>query len=116
MRISDWSSDVCSSDLPVTRDPYVKPAPSGFRKDILIVVKDEQTGLPLSGVKVDIRQGETVYTSITNVNGEAERIEKAAAGRYEVTGIKNGIEATGVVIGAAEIGRASCRDRVCKYV
>ncbi|HEY9561398.1 MAG TPA: OmpA family protein [Anseongella sp.] len=87
---------------PVTRDPYVKPAPSGFRKDILIVVKDEQTGLPLSGVKVDIRQGETVYTSITNVNGEAERIEKAAAGRYEVTGIKNGIEATGVVIGAAE--------------
>src|SRR5690606_2942767 len=46
---------------PVTIDPYVKPAPSGFRKYILIEVKDEQTGHPLSGVKVDIRQGETVY-------------------------------------------------------
>src|SRR3546814_19653317 len=43
---------------PVTRDHYVKPAPSGFRKDILIVVKDEQTGLKLSRLTVEYRKGE----------------------------------------------------------
>src|SRR5690606_36155661 len=86
----------------ITSDPYVKPAPAGFRKDILVVVKDEQTGLPLSGVKVDIRQGETVYTSITNVNGEAERIKNAEAGRYAVSGVKNGIHASELVIDQAD--------------
>src|SRR3546814_11284993 len=52
MRISDWSSDVCSSDLRRTRhfrrrepsmiDVYFTPTPNGHKVPIML----EETGLP----------------------------------------------------------------------
>src|SRR3546814_8070740 len=62
MRISDWSSDVCSSDL--------------FAK--------------LSLLK--------------------ERADRAF---HDLTGVKRSYRGRGI---AGEIGRASCRERVCQYV
>src|SRR3546814_8416769 len=74
MRISDWSSDVCSSDLPspkpcshldFMRDPRGVPIPFG-----------EISGL--------------VSAPVSNRSG--------------------------IAVAATEIGRASCRERVCQYV
>src|SRR3546814_3482426 len=64
MRISDWSSDVCSSDL--------------------IVGRNVEKALDLPGVQVD---------------------------REHAVGARGGDE-----VGNEQIGRASCRERVCQYV
>src|SRR3546814_15234204 len=66
MRISDWSSDVCSSDL----------LPAGLSRPAI-----------LAHVLIDYRQ--------VGLAGEAVVI---------------------TVVPAGEIGRASCRERVCQYV
>src|SRR3546814_10596529 len=81
MRISDWSSDVCSSDLV------------------------ELTG----GVLVD---GFDVVVELHDIDGDAvffrPFIDDALA-----TGVFPGHPAG---VNGPEIGRASCRERVCQYV
>src|SRR3546814_1347921 len=85
MRISDWSSDVCSSDL------------------------------PLDGAKQKIHQSFT--------GGEAPELQRAAEvparwGDSEVTHhsffqlAQNAVRQPN----RTQIGRASCRERVCQYV
>src|SRR3546814_10183667 len=80
MRISDWSSDVCSSDLPVCYDPAVAP-------DLLDVA------------------GRCKLTP-------EEVAARHAGGRYFVymLGFMPGLAYMG-----GQIGRASCRERVCQY-
>lgn len=74
-------------------EPVKAVVPVPQSKDILIVVKDKQTGLALSGVTVNIRNGSETYTSITNANGEADRLKDAKRGNYEISGVKNAIAA-----------------------
>src|SRR3546814_9587166 len=77
MRISDWSSDVCSSDL----DPHRRPG-------------------AIIGQAVPRRKA---------VDGQV--------GRKKGRGVGNGLHRC--VVGRdiqQEIGRASCRERVCQYV
>src|SRR3546814_5447669 len=78
MRISDWSSDVCSSDLPLRRDRYVLHA------DLLAVVDGRRTA-----------QGQQQHRGHTRLR----TADPARDPRLVV-----------------EIGRASCRERVCQYV
>src|SRR3546814_1355281 len=69
MRISDWSSDVCSSDLDTTR-------PNHLAQEVVDNAVDEA-----------------------------------------LAGYAHSIEVTLFADGSCEeIGRASCRDRVCQYV
>src|SRR3546814_2328875 len=75
MRISDWSSDVCSSDL----SPFV-----GW----------------YSGVQVPISGLNTQATCSTTAPG----------------GTDAPLSPDGDCNAANEIGRASCRERVCQYV
>src|SRR3546814_10298299 len=80
MRISDWSSDVCSSDLDFYRVWLRKKS---MHPLIRIVVLGQQV---------------------------------TPAGRVLM---RVGILGTGIVgrsVGAKQIGRASCRERVCQYV
>src|SRR3546814_4374408 len=70
MRISDWSSDVCSSDLPEVRDRYIHRAMNARRI----------AGRPGSAL------------------------------RHENHPLPDRGDS------AMEIGRASCRERVCQYV
>src|SRR3546814_1496324 len=85
MRISDWSSDVCSSDLEMIRmtmDDGAEIAvyhaqPEGDRRGGLVLIQE------IFGVTDHIR----------------ELCDEYAADGYEV-----------------QIGRASCRERVCQYV
>src|SRR3546814_8144793 len=84
MRISDWSSDVCSSDLVrqlVRADaPECLTAPHrrGFVGEHQAVAVDDEAGV-LHRARPEIRRGQVVEL------GE-------------------------------QIGRASCRERVCQYV
>src|SRR3546814_2585453 len=100
MRISDWSSDVCSSDLDWVaehRDLYLSSG--GTRGHIMDITA---VGGPAFGTHLLIK-----YTG-------------RKSGKVFITGLCYGVVGGEVVIvaskGGAEIGRASCRERVCKYV
>src|SRR3546814_7051228 len=73
MRISDWSSDVCSSDLGLQREHLLAGA-------VPLV-------LPVAGSSDDVRDR-----------------------------LRDVVEHRGDLGGVLEIGRASCRERVCQYV
>src|SRR3546814_1659331 len=95
MRISDWSSDVCSSDLLVevsTRTTSRRDA-IAFLRDF-IPAKREQ----LLAERGRARQG-------------APRTFAAVAMAYAAA-----IGLSRVNRAKLEIGRASCRERVCQYV
>lgn len=75
-------------------------------KDILVVVKDKQTGLVLSGVKVTISRPGQEEISISNANGEADKVRAAQRAKYEVNAVKNGISAEGISITEADFDRS----------
>src|SRR3546814_4395271 len=87
MRISDWSSDVCSSDLrPLPRGP--RAAPGNF----------------MQGAGDAVASYRFVWSHPTDgsvLHGMIVAVDRHA----------RGLRGPG-----AEIGRASCRERVCQYV
>src|SRR3546814_3351808 len=92
MRISDWSSDVCSSDL--TRTERIAPMLKTLTDDILVApqisVADVEEAKAL-GVKL-----------VINNRPDHESPDQPEGNEIEEA--------------AREIGRASCRERVCQYV
>src|SRR3546814_4962370 len=102
MRISDWSSDVCSSDL---REAMAKLHPikgkgsdkmTKEQQNLLIEVANHLGYAPESiAVSLKTRKQVTLRGVIEN----GQKIVKCT--RKKVT---------------EQIGRASCRDRVCQYV
>src|SRR3546814_17275195 len=96
MRISDWSSDVCSSDLKFT---------------------DRAKGFLQSAQTVAIRMSHQrigpehlLKALLEDQQGMASGLIKAAGGDAGVA-----LRETDAAL-AKEIGRASCRERVCQYV
>src|SRR3546814_19707671 len=97
MRISDWSSDVCSSDLAVLRGLIDADAgAAGGRIDDI-------------DAAVELALGEL---------GATRRI--VPRGRRGAGHVLHHLDVAADVLGAlliaAKIGRASCRERVCQYV
>src|SRR3546814_10217460 len=107
MRISDWSSDVCSSDLVTARfdlrevenvlQQGQQMAPGAFDAvDILMLLLVEHPGIAeaqeLRVADHAVERGPQLVAHI----GEEQRL--------------------GVVRLTRQIGRASCRERVCQYV
>src|SRR3546814_19310062 len=93
MRISDWSSDVCSADLMMAEAIAELAREHGEAGDVEITVA---------------------------IPGGAELAQRTANGRL---GILRGLSVpgtTGIVIpyscASWKIGRASCRESVCTYV
>src|SRR3546814_4986286 len=82
-RISDWSSDVCSSDL--------AQVDQGLRHHHRVLEEH---------VVVDHAVGD-------------QQVVLQAFGVLDRGGLRVGLE---VDVGRVEIGRASCRERVCQYV
>src|SRR3546814_6211101 len=78
MRISDWSSDVCSSDL------FLLLSEGSEQAERVLVIGDEQ----VLGLLIMVEHHPVIFTP------EARRLVSAEG----------------------EIGRASCRERVCQYV
>src|SRR3546814_987839 len=94
MRISDWSSDVCSSDLPA--EPFVQRHDLARRADRFhrsVGQESQHRGVG----DVDMGEG-------ARVRGGAR--DDDARLRLAVAAVEDGVE----------IGSASCRERVCQYV
>src|SRR3546814_16405081 len=127
MRISDWSSDVCSSDLLLDLDT---------RTTLLDALREH---LKLTGTKkgcdhgqcgactviVDGRRINSCLTlavmhggdSITTIEGlgSPENLHPMQAAFVRHDAFQCGYCTPGQIC-SAEIGRASCRERVCQYV
>src|SRR3546814_3181302 len=102
VRISDWSSDVCSSDLVADRlrplgrpcfaagkavDRFILPEPGQRREDIGLTL-GAKDGRAVGEVEMQVRRA--------RLPGEAEEADHLPR------------------LDPVEIGRASCRERVCK--
>src|SRR3546814_16659725 len=96
MRISDWSSDVCSSDL---RDVIIEP---------------DEAQIAEIGERVDVEIGEAQEQRRRDGQRE-EQPQRGERGRHEGQGGKLAAHA-GVPSRRPGIGRASCRERVGRYV
>src|SRR3546814_11263375 len=103
MRISDWSSDVCSSDLHTKAAPWV----SAYRWPILFFVAVGFWNLVGAGVFGFMINPPISLYYIQGLNTTAVHAHSALFGVYGLLGI-------GLLLFL--IGRASCRDRVDQYV
>src|SRR3546814_9007130 len=85
MRISDWSSDVCSSDL--------------LAEDAVIVHRDEPHVRPLGGTLIGVvARGDHAAAATLRRSPYCAAAERHVGDQ------------------PLQIGRASCRERVCQYV
>src|SRR3546814_20015568 len=115
MRISDWSSDVCSSDLAKTD--------ADITHNVLtqIIMEEEARGTSMLPVNF-LRQLIAMYgdsmqamvpgyldTSMDSFRRNQEQFKSAVEARQAIM-------AVGASLFAIAIGRASCRERVCQYV
>lgn len=90
----------------VTPEPVAAvatPAAKAVAKDVLIVVKDKQTGLALSGVQVQVLKDGAYYsTGITDQNGQLEKMTDVSPGNYSIKGSKNNIATSELAINSTE--------------
>src|SRR3546814_12110916 len=100
MRISDWSSDVCSSDLGVAPDHQSIKAVSRRYEATALTDNVRFVGNIELGESVTVDELLGLYHAVIIATG-------APADR------KLGIPGEDL---KGEIGRASCRERVCQYV
>src|SRR3546814_13758143 len=110
MRISDWSSDVYSSDLHVAGDYFNRLGQSGFCRSLIDVA------LAMTSVDVTAR-----VPGGTRPNLEGPFHRDAAPLREDGDLFAGDPPAGTPVLYLSgrvtdEIGRASCRERVCQYV
>src|SRR3546814_20634528 len=113
MRISDWSSDVCSSDLRAIGVPIgaVRVEIVGLRLELL----PDVIALALHRLAIFARDAGEVVEAI--VDGDHDRVAvvevAGRAGPKRLVAIRIG-DRRGAPV--AEIGRAAHRARECKYV
>src|SRR3546814_20229897 len=106
MRISDWSSDVCSSDLleilhvEMSKGELVGVIVQfGGQTPLKLAQALSDAGIPILGTSpdaIDLAEDRERFAALVNKLGLKQP--------------ENGIARS------REIGRASCRDRVCQYV
>src|SRR3546814_18495618 len=103
MRISDWSSDVCSSDL-----PFLAVARAENEGDLLVI---QIEALQASLVGLAVRQeneGGRIFENRVADTGVEQRL-RILIGKPDETVVLT-------IFAIHQIGRASGRERVCKYV
>src|SRR3546814_2330752 len=98
MRISDWSSDVCSSDLVSKRSGRpMKPLTRSYTLSRL-----RNHVVPILGRK------RVSDVTVDYINDMIRKISRGETAKDAPSPKKRGR--------IKEIGRASCRERVCQYV
>src|SRR3546814_1092244 len=119
MRISDWSSDVCSSDLnagPGRTDAYATGR-RGLPAETLAYVRqiapelgasDGPSSVPAPALAAPGWRDASLFAARPQVTDTAETRTVAAPT------LRN--EAAPPPVRTMQIGRASCRERVCQYV
>src|SRR3546814_12460918 len=115
MRISDWSSDVCSSDLPsavevLATHGLVRPGAQALRvaQDRLA---EKRFVCDLGGLTAPFAPVE----SLDDLQEALDRIGSRAILKTNRMGYDGKGRARLSDPGDAEIGRAACRERVCHY-
>src|SRR3546814_18262631 len=100
MRISDWSSDVCSSDLMTATTrlalPYLVPGQA-----------QKETTHNEALIRLDLAVKASALSIGLNISPQTPE-----PGQCWIVGTSP----TGILGREGEIGRASCRERVCQYV
>src|SRR3546814_13962736 len=139
MRISDWSSDVCSSDLSSSeRIPELLPE---LRVELVeveaLVLRPRVFDLERTHQVADAADGQPV-AALLDAEDQAGAKGVAAAGGVGDAALVRGRHVDGLAVGVdhralgaargdvgldplgdllfVQIGRASCRERVCQYV
>src|SRR3546814_5520970 len=102
MRISDWSSDVCSSDL-IER---ANTTGDKLRAALLDLAASTSAIAEVRGL------GAMIAVEFHHPEDKTPNPELAAA--IQQKALRNGLVL--LTCGVYEIGRASCRERVCQYV
>src|SRR3546814_4856300 len=99
MRISDWSSDVCSSDLPAQSRWHLQSGPFG---------ESDLTSLPE-------RDCSLLVQDVDKWDADVAPLLEAFAflPRWRIDDIMISFAEPG---GSVGLGRASCRERLCTYV
>src|SRR3546814_17937373 len=113
MRISDWSSDVCSSDLIANIRRYRRTGCSHRfhqRNRELLTVRRQSKYIKKAD-KVPGFVHEARQTKVTETTRSRIRPDSAA-----LRTLAHDHQLKFVVMGRDEIGRASCRDREGQYV
>src|SRR3546814_15750090 len=126
MRISDWSSDVCSSDLGLevegVENPAEKLAP--FRIARVLSAAPHPQADKLQILSVDAGEGPlqvvcgapNAREGLVGVFGMPGAYVPGAGITLKVAAIR-GVESSGMMCSTSDqLGRAACRERVCKYV
>src|SRR3546814_11387708 len=100
MRISDWSSDVCSSDLKrLARHIVVSPCGSDFRSKYPVQdIGGKLDSRKLAGAQTNMLDLLVGLVDRRRMNGNGPEHKDRRQHRKQ------------------QIGRASCRERVCQYV
>src|SRR3546814_15594162 len=109
MRISDWSSDVCFSDLKPEAPP--KPVPTEAQQQAQARAVAKNSGLLAMTDQLAELRDQSLHGLDTNRSLSSDRIA-AQAGTGAPGGSRDGFTASA----ASEIGRAACRERVCQDV
>src|SRR3546814_12365984 len=110
MRISDWSSDVCSSDL--ARTKLAAGPSSGINPQV------EAARVQRSQAQVNLDRT-TVRSPSAGRIAQSDRLQVGqmmVAGLPAVTLVDTAHPWVEANFKETEIGRASCRERVCQYV
>src|SRR3546814_3222487 len=98
MRISDWSSDVCSSDLTIL--------------DLNAAARAEPA---LEAIACDLAEAlQQVMSQRAPVTIERRAAENGRESHHEVR--LTALPGQEILVLIREIGRASCRERVCQYM
>src|SRR3546814_14586691 len=120
MRISDWSSDVCSSDLIARRlaklaqAPFIKVEATKFTevgyvgRDVEQIIRD-LTEVAIHTTREKLRQQVKAQAELH----AEERVLDALVGTSASPDTRQKLRPR---LRQREIGRASCRERVCQYV
>src|SRR3546814_19803441 len=124
MRISDWSSDVCSSDLPLAKLRHLLAGAQHDRvladqidaADVAVEVDPDARPVQPRGDLLDMRR---LAGAVIALHHHAAIVCKARENRHGRVGIEDIARVQighPLVLFGKEIGRASCRERVCQYV
>src|SRR3546814_19691985 len=121
MRISDWSSDVCSSDL----DGVVRAAMAGLEAMATqlagFVNTDSALSASAAGQVVTITgPADATLFTVTTTAVDGSSVESKTSGAETDPRMRPTISVIPAISSrptkAVQIGRASCRERACQYV
>src|SRR3546814_20418683 len=122
MRISDWSSDVCSSDLATAKAgfKFMRTTSLANSQSAKFTPQVRDQSREWEYVQDQLRQGQKlvrVFYGVMSVSpyGEGDRNERNLKAVYKAAGWELQDERY-LQMAGLQIGRASGRERVCQYV